>query len=176
MRNTFDRLIKLLIKPFYQYKKTIMLILIVAAVTLLLSTTVAIMLNKTSNMKVPSLGTIFVIDVEAYWDGNLENKTDTIDWGTIPIGSSRNATLYLQSISNLKTTLQLNTTNWSPQNISEFMNLTWNYDGRQINPLETIQVTLTLSLSSSKSFIYYLIANDVKEFSFDIAIRAIAEK
>jgi hypothetical protein len=46
------------------------------------------------------------------------------------------------------------------------------YNGTQINPGEIIQVTLTLSASSSHDFVHYLIANNVKNFSFDIIIAA----
>jgi len=52
------------------------------------------------------------------------------------------------------------------------MNLSWSYNGTPLNPSEIIQVTLTLSAPLSDSFIYYLIANDVKDFNFDIIIAA----
>lgn len=151
-------------------KRTILLILLVVAITLVLSTTIAILSERITKLNVPSLGTVKTLGVEAYWDKNLQNKTETINWSTIWPGSSKSFTLYLRSISNTKTTLLLNTTNWNPTNISEYMNFSWNYNGTILHPGETIQVTLTLTTSSSNTFLLYLITNDVKEFRFDIII------
>jgi len=161
-----------LIKSLRSSKRTILLIAITAVVTITISAIISIWLSKTINFYVPSLGNIKTIGVEAYWDENLENKTEVIDWGTTWPGSSKNFTLYIRSISNTETTLLLNTTNWKPSNISEYMNLSWSYNGTTLYPSETIQVTLTLTASSSSNFLLYLITNDVKEFSFDIIISA----
>jgi hypothetical protein len=153
-------------------KKTVLLILIVAAASIVITTTISMLLSKIDNLYVPSLGTIKTIGVEAYWDSSCENKTETIDWGTIWPGSTKNVSFYLLSISNFEAILNLYTTNWNPANISDFMDLSWNYNGTLLNPGEIIPVTLTLSASSSDSFIRYLIDNDVKVFSFDIHIVA----
>jgi len=151
-------------------KKTLLLILIVAVTSIAITTTISILLSKIDNLHVPSLGTIKTIGVEAYWDPNCENKTGTIDWGTVQPGSSQNVTFYLLSISNVEAILHLNTTNWNPTNISNYMNLSWNYNGTTVHPGEIIQITLTLAAPSSSDFILYLITNEVKEFNFDIII------
>ena len=153
-------------------KKTVLLILVVAIASIAITTTIFILLNGIDRLRVPSLGTMKTIGVEAYWDPNRENKTETIDWGTIRPGLSVNEKIYIRSVSNFEATLNLNATNWNPANISDYMSLVWSYDGTPVNPGEVIQVTLTLSASSSDSFINYLIANDVKDFSFDIVIVA----
>ncbi len=153
-------------------KKTLLLIIIVAIVSIAITTTISMLLSRINNLHVPSLGTIKTIGVEAYWDPNCENKTETIDWGTIWLGSSKNITFYIRSVSNFKATLNLNATNWNPTNISNYTNLSWDYNGTPLNPGEIIRVILTLSASYSDSFIRYLIVNDVKSFSFDIVIAA----
>ena len=153
-------------------KKTVLLILIVAIASITVTTTICILLSKIDKLHFLSLATIKTIGVEAYWDPNLENKTETIDWGTIWPVSSTNKTLYIQSTSNSKATLNLYTTNWNPTNISHYMSLSWSYNGTPLNPGEIIQVTLTLSASSSDSFVHYLVDNDVKDFSLDIVIVA----
>jgi len=168
MKDTFISFIEFLRSS----KTTILFIIITAVITIAISAIISLWLSSINNIYVPSLGTIKTLGVEAYWDKNLENKTETINWGTIWPGSSKNFTLYLRSISNTETTLLLNATNWNPANISNYMNLTWSYDGTPLNPGEVIQLTLTLSASPSDSFIQYLIANDVKDFSFDIVIVA----
>jgi hypothetical protein len=151
-------------------KKTVLLILIVTVASIAITTTISILLSKIDNLNFPSLATIKTIGVEAYWYPNCENKTKTIHWGTIWPGSSTNKTFYIRSISNFKATLNLNATNWNTTNISDYINLSWNYNGTPLNPGEIIQVTLTLSAPLSDSFIYYLITNDVKDFNFDIVI------
>ena len=168
MRNKFHSFIAYLRSS----KKTILLILIVAVASIMITTAISILLSKIYHLNFPSLGTIKTIGVEAYWDPNRENKTETIDWGTIWPGSSKNVTFYIRSVSNFEATLNLNATNWNPANISDYMNLSWDYNGTTIRPSEIIQVTLTLSASPSNSFIQYLIANDVKNFNFDIVIAA----
>jgi len=158
---------------FFRYsKKTILLILIVAILSIAITTTISIMLSNISNLHITSLGTIKTIGVEAYWDPNCENTTERIDWGTMWPGSTENVTLYIRSVSNVKTTLHLNTSNLNPANISEYLNLSWNYDETPLNPDGIIQVTLLLSASTDDSFSRYLIANKVKDFSLDIHIVA----
>jgi len=171
MKNPFDFLSKF---P-HPSKKTVLLILVVAAVAILLSAAISIWLSKVTRLKVPSIGTITTIGVEAYWDKNCENKTEKVDWGMIWPSSSKNVTFYLRSVSNVDAKLKLNVTNWNPANISGYMDLSWDYNGTPISPHEVVQVNLSLSASSSYSFIDYLIANNVKEFSFDIIIYASEE-
>jgi len=157
MKDTFISFIEFLRSS----KTTILFIIITAVITIAISAIISLWLSSINNIYVPSLGTIKTLGVEAYWDKNLENKTETINWGTIWPGSSKNFTLYLRSISNTETTLLLNATNWNPANISEYMNLSWNYNETILHPSETIQVTLILTTSSSNEFIFYLINNDV---------------
>lgn len=151
-------------------KRTILLIAIAVVITLIVSSAISIWLSRFSNLVIPSVGRITALGVEAYWDRNLENKTETFDWGTVYPGVSNNVTLYLRSISNIETTLYLNTTEWNPANISNYMTLSWNYNETTIQPGETIEVTLTLSASSSPSFFLYLITNEVEQFGLDIII------
>jgi len=156
-------------------KKTVLLILTVMIMTLLFSSIISIWLSKVIHLEVPSLGTIKTIGVEAYVDEKLENKIEKFDWDVIWLGSSKNITLYVKSISNMKTVLQLNATNWNPKNITEYLYLSWNYNGTPIDPGKVIKITITLSSPSLMSFDRareYLIVNKVKEFNFDIIIYA----
>lgn len=156
-------------------KKTLFLILIVALASVALTTTISIMLSKTSNFTLPSLGTVKTIGVEVYWDQNLENKTETINWDEVWVGSSKNVKVYIRSISNYQIILNLHATDWNPTDVSDYMNLSWDYNGTLLNPSETIQVTLTMSIPSSYSFVKYLIDNDVQNFNVDIHIIAASE-
>jgi hypothetical protein len=155
-----------------QHKKTLLLILIVSTTTILTNTAISMWLSNFHNLTLPTIGTIKTIGVEAYWDPNCENKTETIDWNTVWPGSTKNVTLYIRSVSNVKTALHLNTSNITPANVSEYLNLSWNYDGTPLNPDGIIQVTLFLSASGDYSFARYLATNKVKDFSIDIHIVA----
>ena len=110
--------------------------------------------------------------IAIYQDSNCTNPVYYIDWGSIEPGIIRNTTVYIHNEGNGKTSLSLNTTNWQPANISSYMNLTWSYSGAALFPSETAEVTMTLSSSSSLDFTEYLVAYDVREFSFDIIINA----
>jgi len=166
------KLINSIFSFFRRQKKKLLLIVIVSTAAILISSVVSIWLSNFHNLTLPTIGTIKTVGVEAYWDPNCENKTETIDWETLWPGSTKNITLYIQSVSNVKTTLHLSTSNVNPANISEYLNLSWNYDGTPLNPKETIQLTLFLSTFGDESFIQYLIDNEVTEFSIDIYIIA----
>ena len=54
-------------------KRTLILIIIVALTSVAVTTIIAILLSKTTNLTVPSLGTVKTIGVETYWDQNRRN-------------------------------------------------------------------------------------------------------
>lgn len=170
-------------KFFHSSRKTVLLVLIAVLVTIIISTMLSILLEKMTNLRFPSIGTIKTLGVEGYWDESLESKTEIIDWGTILVGSSQNVTFYLLSISSVEATLDLATSNWTFWDVSDdivtesadiahYMNLTWNYNGTALHPQDIIKVTLTLSAPYSSDLVSALINYDVKEFSFDIIITA----
>jgi hypothetical protein len=165
------------------HRKTILLIVTVVAVTLIISGAVSIMLDDHGSISLPSVGYIHTVGVKAYWDPTLQNQTTTIDWGIVYTGSSYNATLYLQSTSNVETTLSLTTANWTytntnntivsgPADSTPYINLTWNYNNETLEPNQTIQTTLTLTTDNSPAFITFLINNSIKQFAMDITIQA----
>jgi len=185
MKKLVKRLFTTFIKFLDRSKKTIFLILIVAAMTITLTSAISIWLSRVNHLYIPSLGNIRTYGVEAY-EGNIAtiDGKQHIDWGTTYPGTLTNRSFYLRSKSNTETTLNLETANWTFQdsdgkNVTEptnsYINLTWNYTNTPISPNEEIYVTLTLQASNSDSFINYLITNDVTEFSFDICIYASKE-
>jgi len=139
-------------------------------------------------MRFPSLGTIKVIGVEAYGENITiaQDGKQYIDWGTVYPGSAVNCSFYIKSKSNMLITLNLSISNITfknskGENVSEILsvknslNLAWNYNDTLLKPNEEIYVTLTLKASSEPIFIDYLVANDVKEFTFDIVIMAVPQ-
>lgn len=173
MKNLFNSFIEFL----RHSKKTVLLILIVAAITITFTTAISILLTRIDNLTFPSLGTIRTTGVNA--------SIQYIDWGTIYPGTLTNCSFYVQSQSNIETTLNLTAANWTfrdsegnnvtrslPIKPADAMNVTWNYTGALVSPGKKIYVTLTLKASNDISFINYLIDERVEEFSFDIHIYA----
>jgi len=156
----------------FQHKKTLLLIIIVSTLTMLISSAVAIWLSDFHNLTLPTLGTIKTVGVEAYWDPELENRTATINWQTIRPGSTKNITLYVRSVSNVKTVLNTFTSDISPPGVSKYLHLSSDYDGKLLNPGEVIHLTLFLSFSDDESFILYTITNEVTDFTVDIHLVA----
>lgn len=152
-----------------------------AVVTVVLSAAISMWLEKVTDLRVPTIGTIRTSGVEAYWNKELTNRTESVNWGTIWSGASQSISIYVKSISNIETTLNLAMENLrfldsndnivaEPAGMASYVNLTWNYNETKVSPGETLQVTLTLSIRHSADFTEFLIANDVNAFSFDIYI------
>jgi len=76
-----------------------------------------------------------------------------------------NVIVYVKNEGNVAASITLATENWNPLNASDYLVLSWNYDGRQLNTREEAQVTLTLTVSSS--------VQGIEDFSFDIIISII---
>lgn len=155
------------LSSFNLSKKTILLIII--ALTSVISTSViSAILSDFQNLTVPSIGAIKVVGVELYWNSSLENKIETINWGVIQPGSSVNVTVYIKNVSNIKTTLDFVIAKCNPSGISDFIDLSWDYDGALLSSGELVQVNLLMTFSSDVSFIPYIISNDVTDFDLEI--------
>lgn len=160
-------------KSLHRSRKTALLMLAVATITIIVNAEAAIWLSGSHGLLVPSIGTLQTLDVEAYGgDVTLKDEMAYIEWGAISVGTVKNNTFYLRSASNVNIKLNLEVANWDPPDMASYMNLTWNYSGRLLRPGEAVPITLTLKVSSSDSFINYVITNDVSEFSFDVRIYA----
>jgi hypothetical protein len=115
-----------------------------------------------SSVRIRGSGTVKAVGVGVFWDSNCTNPVSFIDWGMVEPGSMNNVTVYVRNEGNVAASISLATENWNPSNASDYLALSWNYDGRQLNSLEVVQVTLTLNVSSS--------VQGIESFSFDIII------
>lgn len=170
LRGTFSRFLCFLHKS----RRTLLLIVIVAAVTLFSNALIAVWLSNSYDLTVPSLGTIYVTGVEAYGgDINTTNGAISVDLGEIQVGIPKNVSFYLRSISNVPTTLNFSINNWEPESLDRFMLISWNYSGNQIAPNEEIPIRIDLITVASADFVDYLITNNVTFFSFSLSIQAV---
>ena len=155
---------------------------IVAIASIASTTLVSMMLSHSDyEIYVPSLGTIKTIDVELYWDPKCENKTETLSWDELKIEKLSwdeikmdpiNTKVYVKSVSNFRVTLNMFLTDWDPVEISDYLTISWGYNGTIIYPGEIIPVTMTLTASSLDSFIGYLVDNEINRFDVDIHVVA----
>ena len=127
-------------------------VLVVSAVFALVITQVPI--QGTGSVKGLGLG--------AYWDPQCKNATSSLDFGVLEPGSSKDFALYLRNEGNSVLTLSMTSENWNPVNAADYMALTWNREGQQINPDEVVGCVITLSVSEN--------IQDISSFSLDIII------
>jgi len=115
-----------------------------------------------SSVRIVGRGTVKAIGLGVFWDSNCTNPVTFIDWGMVEPGSMNNVTVYMRNEGNVAATISLTIENWDPSNASEYLTLSWNYDGRQLSPQEAILTTLNLNVSPS--------VHGIESFSFDIII------
>jgi len=115
-----------------------------------------------SSVRIRGQGTVKTVGVGVFWDSNCTSPVSFIDWGMVEPGSMNHVTVYVRNEGNVAASLSLATENWNPSNASDYLTLSWNYDGRPLNPLEVAQVTLTLALPPS--------VQGIESFRFDIII------
>jgi hypothetical protein len=115
-----------------------------------------------SSVRIVGRGAVKAVGVGVFWNSNCTNPVSFIDWGMVEPGSMNNVTVYMRNEGNVAASLSLATENWNPSNASDYLALSWNYDGRSLNPLEVAQVTLSLTVSQS--------VRGIENFSFDIVI------
>ena len=162
--------------------KTLVLVAIVAVASVAVTTLVSILLSQSDDeIYLPSLGTIKTIEVETYWDSDGENRRENLTWNEIwiqKLGSDEaetaqvNTTVYVKSVSNFRVTLNMFLTDWDPAEISDYLTISWDYNGTILNPGEIIPVNMTLSAPSSDDFINYLVDNEISRF--DVSVHIVA--
>jgi hypothetical protein len=101
-------------------------------------------------------------DIGVYRDSSFTNAVTAINWGTLQPGDSNTYSVYVRNEGGLALTLSMSTSNWSPPSASNYLTLTWNYNGQTVNANEYVRITFTLSVSDS--------ITGISDFSFDINV------
>ena len=102
--------------------------------------------------------------VGIYWDSSCSDKVSSIDWGALAPASAENIVVYIRNEIEDPACFVLSTNNWNPPEASRYLSLSWNYSGDRVSPRETLQTTLTLSVSPS--------IEGISTFSLHITITA----
>jgi hypothetical protein len=150
--------------------KTTLTIIVVVIYTITLTTLLAAVLRTNHNLLMPSLGNIIALGYK------VDNQT--IDWGTVYVGTSTNRAINLTSKSNTVTTPFLNYGDLKFNNVSVPTSLVGNVrlgwslsNDTRIAPNQKINVTLTLTIEYDQTLVDYLINNMITTFSFEITIQ-----
>ena len=122
-------------------------------------TTIAVM---QWTQRIPSSAAVKAVGVGIYKDVNFTVSVTQIDWGIVEPGQSKNFSAYIVNRSNVPITLTMRTENWNPANASNFIALTWNYNGNKIAVNDYVYVTFVLSLDQAVS--------EIDSFSFTIVV------
>jgi hypothetical protein len=142
----------------FQAKRKILPLMVMVSIAV--ATCVAALL--TSETRVPSVGTVRTVGVEAFWDINCTSRVIEINWGIVEPGYHVNATIYLKNKGNTPITLSLHTENWTPSNASSYITLNWDYASQTVDAGAVIEINLTLAVSSNIA--------GITNFTFDILI------
>lgn len=109
-----------------------------------------------------SSGTVKAINVEVYWDVGCTQVVSSINWGNSEPGSSSTRTVYVKNTGTAPMTLSMSCSGWSPAGAENYITVTWDRQGAQVNAGGVVSAVLTLLVSSSVS--------GITDFSFNIVI------
>lgn len=113
--------------------------------------------------RVGNVGRVRVIGVEVYRDAELTETMDFIDWGIVGVGQNKTVPAWIRNTGNDAQRMVMWTSSWNPSNASDWISLSWDYDGSWIPANGTIPVSFTLSVDPEIS--------GIVDFSFDIWIK-----
>ena len=117
-----------------------------------------------TSQTVPSNGTVLsTVNVGVYNDQVCAQNCTSINWSTIAPGSSTTKTFYVKNTGTLPMTLNMATSGWNPSNANGPITLGWNREGAVLNASQSINATLTLTVSPT-------IDSSITDFSFNITI------
>ena len=101
------------------------------------------------------------IEIDVYGDAACTQVLSSVGWGEIWAGGVKTRVMYVKNSGDDGVSLSLLTENWNPSGASNYLQLSWDYDGSTIVSGEVRQVTLTLTASPSAGGL---------SFSFDIVV------
>ena len=138
--------------------------LIFVVVTLVMTSTLVFGLLSASTT-ISNTGNVKAVGVGVYWDSGCSQEVSLIEWGYLDPGETSSVTVYVRNEGNVAVALNMSTENWDPPEASSYITLSWDYSGQILEPGESIQVTLTLSISSD--------VQNITEFDFSIVIAVV---
>ena len=137
----------------------------IIALAVLFVTSLACAIYQSIPKKVSNHATIRVIGVDVFADENLTETLLLIEWGMLDPGENRSCPAWIQNTGNDPQKLVMWTETWNPVNASDWISLTWNYDGSWIPVNASLPVAFTLHVDSN--------VQGITDFSFDIWVKGV---
>jgi hypothetical protein len=135
---------------------------------------IVVAVGMSIDVTIHNYGKITLVGLDAYGGGiNSGNGAFSVDWGKIYVGGSKNISFNLRSVSNVPVTLAFSISDWNPESIEPFIQISWDYSGNQISPGGEIPIRINITPSTSTDFVNYLVTNQVTSFSFSLNIHAL---
>jgi len=144
------------------HKYSVLFILLVFVIGLLIGVVIAPLFSQ---WRISNIGTVRAIGVEVYRDANLTETLDHINWGIIEPGENKSFTMWIKNTGNDAQKIVMWTEAWNPSNASNWITLTWNYDGSWIPVNGSIPVVFILSVDP--------LISGIISFSFEIWIKGV---
>jgi len=114
---------------------------------------------------IPNVAKVKAIGIGVYQDAGCVTRLTEINWGFLEPAETKSFTLYLRSESNVPITLNMTTQNWNPSEAKDFITLTWDREGENLQVKQVVEATITLTVSPNIS--------GVTNFSFDIILTGV---
>jgi hypothetical protein len=93
-------------------------------------------------------GTIQALNLGVYQDSACTQPLSTLNWGTLPPGTSANRTIYVKNTGNGAVTLNMTVTGWNPTAASSYITMTWDRQSSSLAPGNSVPALLVLSVSA----------------------------
>ncbi len=118
-----------------------------------------------AQLRIPAVGVVKAMGLQVYADEACSVPLERIDWGLLMPGEAKVFRCFLKSISNVNISLALAVDNWQPSQAAEYIVLSWDCEGRVLQPSEVYAATFTLRVNPQ--------VQGISAFSFDIAVSAV---
>lgn len=116
-----------------------------------------------TSKKLSSTGSIQTsAEIGVYSNFQCTTPLTSLSWGTLEPGESQAIVCYIKNEGDTALTLSMYPSGWNPTEATDYLTLSWNYDGNPISPHTSVQVTFTLSVDES--------IEGITTFSFDVNI------
>jgi len=102
------------------------------------------------------------VEIDVYEDLACTTVQSSIEWGEIEAGESSSVTIYIKNNGDTDILLGLDSENWTPININDYMTLSWDDYGTALTPGEVRGVSLTLNVDPD--------CPPMNNFDFDVVI------
>ena len=89
-------------------------------------------------------------DLQVYSDSACTSSIGNLNWGSISPGGTATTTVYVKNMGDSGSlTLSLQASNWVPTLAGRYLTLSWNKQGTVLEPGQSTEATITLTVSSS---------------------------